>query len=103
LKKRNKIENFKYSAGSIDSLMKFVLANKMDTLLPYLAAIDLPATEQNKIVQFAAPVPYRSVGIVVHKHFVRKQILSILKQEIKAKIDPKLPSIGRKDKQLQPI
>ena len=103
LKKRNKIENFKYSAGSIDSLMKFVLANKMDTLLPYLAAIDLLATEQNKIVQFAAPVPYRSIGIVVHKHFVRKQILSILKQEIKAKIDPKLPSIGRKDKQLQPI
>ena len=103
LKKSSKTENFKYSAGSIDSLMKFVLANKMDTLLPYLAAIELPSKEQKKIVEFAEPVPYRSVGIVVHKHFVRKKILQALKQEIIDKICPNLPKISKEDKQLQPI
>jgi len=103
LKKSSKTENFKYSAGSIDSLMKFVLANKMDTLLPYLAAIELPSKEQKKIVEFAEPVPYRSVGIVVHKHFVRKKILQALKQEIIDKICPNLPKISKEDRQLQPI
>jgi LysR family transcriptional regulator, hydrogen peroxide-inducible genes activator len=103
LKKNNKTENFKYSAGSIDSLMKFVLANKMDTLLPYLAAIELPSKEQKKIVKFEEPVPYRSVGIVVHKHFVRKKILQVLKQEIIEKICPNLPKINKEDRQLQPI
>jgi LysR family hydrogen peroxide-inducible transcriptional activator len=103
LKKSSKTENFKYSAGSIDSLMKFVLANKMDTLLPYLAAIELPSKEQKKIVEFAEPVPYRSVGIVVHKHFVRKKILQALKHEIIDKICPNLPKISKEDRQLQPI
>jgi len=103
LKKSSKTENFKYSAGSIDSLMKFVLANKMDTLLPYLAAIELPSKEQKKIVEFAEPVPFRSVGIVVHKHFVRKKILQALKQEIRDKICPNLPKISKEDRQLQPI
>ncbi|MFY8191179.1 MAG: LysR substrate-binding domain-containing protein [Bacteroidia bacterium] len=103
LKKNSKTENFKYSAGSIDSLMKFVLANKMDTLLPYLAAVELPSKEQKKIVEFAEPIPYRSVGIVVHKHFVRKKILQALKHEIIDKICPNLPKISKEDRQLQPI
>jgi LysR family hydrogen peroxide-inducible transcriptional activator len=103
LKKKNKVGNFNYSASSIDSLMKFVLANKMDTLLPYLAAMELPKEAQKNIVQFAEPMPYRSVGIVVHKHFVRKKILSMLIKEIQEKIAPLIPQLGSNKKQLQPV
>lgn len=83
--------------------MKFVLANKMDTLLPYLAAIDLSKEAQKHIVQFTEPMPYRSVGMVVHKHFVRKKILNMLQKEIQDKIAPLIPKIGTSSKQLMPI
>ncbi|MCG9879181.1 MAG: LysR substrate-binding domain-containing protein [Bacteroidia bacterium] len=103
LKKKNTLENFKYNAGSIDSLMKFVSTNKMDTLLPYLASEELSAKEKKKIIYFKEPVPYRSIGIVVHKHFVRKKILTLLKEEIIQKIAPQVMPINQKGLQLQPI
>lgn len=103
LKKKNTHENFKYNAGSIDSLMKFVTNNKMDTLLPFLASEELSAKERKKVIYFKDPVPYRSVGIVVHKHFVRKKILSLLKEEIIQKIAPQVMPIQKSGIQLLPV
>ena len=84
--------NFNFQAGSIDSLIRFVKINKGMTLLPYLAALDFTPHQYRHVKHFAAPVPVRTIGLIVHKHFVKKQILRLLQQEIESKIIPILHS-----------
>jgi LysR family hydrogen peroxide-inducible transcriptional activator len=95
--------NFRFLAGSIDSLLRFVRANDASTLLPYLASIDLSESEKNKISQFEDPIPYRTVGLVVHKHFVKHKILEMLKMEIKGQVHPRLPKIEKRGRMLRPM
>ena len=82
--------NFDFKAGSIESLVRFVRKNKGMTLLPYLATLDFPKRERNKITNFHSPVPVRTIGLAVHKHFVKTRILELLQTEIKDKIIPLL-------------
>jgi LysR family hydrogen peroxide-inducible transcriptional activator len=78
--------NFEFKAGSIDSLLRFVKANHATTLLPYLAVADFSEQEKMHVSHFSSPVPYRSIGLVVHKHFVKKNLLAILEKEITGRI-----------------
>jgi len=78
--------NFEYKAGSIDSLLRFVKANRATTLLPYLSIADFSENEKTHVSYFSAPVPYRSIGLVVHRHFVKKRLLETLQKNISEKI-----------------
>lgn len=82
--------NFDFKAGSIESLVRFVRKNKGITLLPYLACLDFPKRELNKITYFHSPIPVRTIGLAVHKHFVKTRILELLQSEIINKIVPLL-------------
>ncbi|MCB0515907.1 MAG: hydrogen peroxide-inducible genes activator [Chitinophagales bacterium] len=84
--------NFDFKAGSIDSLVRFVKLNEGITLLPYLATLDFTAEENAKIAHFKLPEPVRTIGLITHAHFVKKQILQLLKVEIQATILPLLPT-----------
>jgi LysR family hydrogen peroxide-inducible transcriptional activator len=84
--------NFDFRAGSIDSLIRFVRINKGMTMLPYLASLDFTAEESKRVTSFKPPVPVRTIGLVVHKHFVKKQILKLMQLEIQDKILPLLNS-----------
>jgi LysR family hydrogen peroxide-inducible transcriptional activator len=95
--------NFRYKAGSIDSLLRFVKTNKASTLLPYLAAADFDKTEMKNVSAFAAPVPYRSVGLVVHPHFVKHNVLDLLRQEILKSVKPLLPHTPTLNEPLMPL
>lgn len=95
--------NFEYKAGSIDSLLRFVKANKASTLLPYLSSIDLTKNEQAFVSHFEKPVPFRSVGVVVHRHYVKSNILEKLKSEIIESVSPQLPKKDFMGEQLSPI
>jgi len=95
--------NFRFLAGSIDSLLRFVRANEASTLLPFLASLDLNPTERSKISVFESPVPYRTVGLVVHKHFVKNKVLNMLEMEIKGQVQSKLPKFEKQGKMLRPI
>ncbi len=86
--------NFDFKTGSIESLIRFVKINKGITMLPYLASLDFSRKEHKKIAYFKPPVPVRTVGMVVHKHFVKKQILNLLKLEIQNRILPLLNPRG---------
>lgn len=88
--KVGKYRNFEFKAGSIDSLVRFAKSYKGITLLPQLASLDLPEEDQPFIKAFAPPVPIRSVGIIVHKHFVKKRILEDLQRIINDAISVKL-------------
>jgi len=81
--------NFEYKAGSIDSLLRFVKANRATTLLPYLSIADFSESEKKHVSYFSEPVPYRSIGLVVHRHFVKKRLLETLQKNITEKINLK--------------
>jgi LysR family hydrogen peroxide-inducible transcriptional activator len=95
--------NFDYKAGSIDSLLRFVRANEASTLLPFLSTLELSDNEKTKLSQFADPIPYRSVGIVVHRHFVKNKILDHLKSSILTEVRTKLPKFQASGEQLAPL
>jgi LysR family hydrogen peroxide-inducible transcriptional activator len=99
----NTILNFEYKAGSIDSLLRFVKANNASTLLPLLAVRDFSDQEKTHLRNFDDPVPYRSVGLVVHRHFVKKKLLRVLQQEIMQKILPILKQVDMEGKMLYPL
>lgn len=95
--------NFDYKAGSIDSLLRFVRANDASTLLPFLSTMDLSKEEQAKLRSFANPVPYRTIGLVVHRHFVKSKILQALKEEILSNVIGVLPKLNGDGAQLSPV
>jgi LysR family hydrogen peroxide-inducible transcriptional activator len=95
--------NFEFKAGSIDSLTRFVKKNKGMTLLPYLATLDFSEAEKEKLSYFKAPIPVRTIGLVVHRHFVKKQILELLQSEIQEKVPPLLNSLKSKEKIYAPF
>ena len=102
-KRLNQTKNFKYNAGSIDSLLKFVKANQGSTLLPFLSTLDFTETEQHHIQNFKAPIPYRSVGLVVHRHFVKNRVLELLQKEIQTQISPLLSQTKLQGSMLNPL
>ncbi|WP_264509439.1 LysR substrate-binding domain-containing protein [Flavobacterium sp. N1719] len=94
--------NFNFKAGSIDSLLRFVRANQATTLVPYLAALSLSESDQSYLRNFQNPVPVRSIGLVVHRHFVKRRVLYFLEQEINKQVHPLLPIITQ-TKALNPL
>ncbi|MEO0896732.1 MAG: LysR substrate-binding domain-containing protein [Bacteroidota bacterium] len=79
--------NLEYKSGTIDTLMKYVRKNEGVTLLPYLATLELAEQEHTYLQAFEEPVPARSIGLVVHQHFVKKRLLKYLKDEIIEKVN----------------
>lgn len=101
LKKSNL--NFDFKAGSIDSLLRFVRANRASTLLPYLATTDFDLVEKSYVKKFEEPIPTRKVGIIVHQYFVKTTVLSLLKNQIEAAVLPLLTNGSINSKTLNPL
>lgn len=95
--------NFEFKAGSIDSVLRFVKANKAATLLPYLATSGMNAYELNRVSRISGGEPYRCIGIVTHRHFVKKRILEMLHQEIVAKVAKVMPARRLLGQELKPL
>ncbi len=85
--------NLEFKAGSLDSLIRFVKANNGITLLPQLAVNELQEGDKARLSYFKPPVPVRSIGLLVHQHYVKKQLLDELKTNIKDCVDNLLPTI----------
>lgn len=102
-KKLNSSLNIHYKAGSIDSLLRIVKANKGSTFIPYLASLDFPENHKKNIRTFEAPVPFRSIGLVTHPYFVKKKLIDLLKTEITEKVAPLLPKLPTKVKRMNPV
>lgn len=81
---------FEYEAGSIETLRRMVEINDGITILPELSTIDLPTRQQQLIRKFKNPVPMRQVSLVVHRDFIKKKLLDILKREIIAAVPEKV-------------
>lgn len=95
--------NFDFKAGSIDSLLRFVNTSNGSTLLPYLSTINFSKQEKQRLSQFSNPVPYRTIGLVVHRHFVKKRLLEILQKDISDSVSPMLIKKNSGGKMLSPV
>ena len=82
--------HFEYEAGSIETLRRMVDLNDGITILPELATIDMTAKQQQNLRYFKPPAPMREVSMVVHRHFVKKKLIEVLKGEILKVIPEKI-------------
>ena len=82
--------NFEYEAGSIETLRRMVDLHDGITILPELATIDMTAKQQLNLRYFKSPAPMREVSMVVHRHFVKKKLIEVLKQEILKAVPEKI-------------
>lgn len=82
--------HFEYEAGSIETLRRLVDMNDGITILPELATLGMTNKQLGLIRYFKRPAPMREVSIVVHRDFVKKRLIEILKEEIMASIPSKI-------------
>ena len=74
--------HFDYEAGSIETLRRLVEQNDGITILPELATLDLTGKQMQLIRHFKQPAPVREVSMVIHRDFVKKRLVELLKQSI---------------------
>jgi len=74
--------HFDYEAGSIETLRRMVEMNDGITIIPELATLDMPLKQMQLIRHFKKPSPMREVSVVVHRNFVKKRLIDVLRQEI---------------------
>lgn len=82
--------HFEYEAGSIETLRRMVDMNDGITILPELATQDMTARQLSQVRYFKRPSPMREVSIIVHRDFVKKRLIEILKEEILLAIPEKV-------------
>ena len=82
--------HFDYEAGSLETLRRMVELNDGITILPELAALDLPAKQKQLIRHFKRPAPMREVSLVVHRDFVKARLVQALHKEILLAIPDKV-------------
>ncbi len=82
--------NFEYEAGSFETLRRMVELNDGITVLPQLATFDLNENQKQLVRQFSGPAPMREVSMVVHRDFVKKRLIDVLKGEIVESVPGKL-------------
>ncbi len=89
-KKYNIGIHINFKAGSIESLIRFAKGNKGKTLLPLLALQYFSKEEFQYVSSLTADPPFREIGLVTHRNFVKKKLLSLLQHEITNRIIPQL-------------
>ncbi|MFC0772241.1 hydrogen peroxide-inducible genes activator [Terrimonas alba] len=83
-------QSFEYEAGSIETLRRMVELSDGITILPELASMELNGKQQEQLRQFKRPAPMREVSLAVHRDFVKKRLVEILKKEIIASVPEKI-------------
>jgi LysR family hydrogen peroxide-inducible transcriptional activator len=101
LRRAGKTSHFEYEAGSLETLRRMVDINDGITILPELATIDMTATQLKHLRNFKQPAPVREVSMIVHRDFVKRKLVEVLKQTILQVIPEKIKK--NKKQQIIPI
>lgn len=80
--------HFEYASGSLETIKKMVEKEGGFTLLPELATINDKSSA--KIKNFKSITPLREVSFVYTRNYVKKKLLELLSEEIRAAIPEKL-------------
>ncbi|MGB3183879.1 MAG: LysR substrate-binding domain-containing protein [Cyclobacteriaceae bacterium] len=80
--------NFKYQSGSLEALRKIVDRQNGLTLLPELATMEMNDEAKTKLRPFTEPKPVREVSLVMHRSFLKRKLVEVLRQEIIESLPP---------------
>lgn len=92
---------FEYEAGSIETLRRMVELNDGITILPELTTMDMDAKKMQLVRHFKKPAPMREVSVVVHRDFVKKRLIEVLKECIIASVPEKVKK--NKNQRIVPV
>lgn len=95
--KQNRLQGLTYNTGSVETLIRMVDMNDGATLLPELALAELSNKQLSKVRYFKSPEPVREISLVTHKNFIKKRMLSALKEEILEIIPKTMKQKKKKD------
>lgn len=76
------LHNLRYESGSLETLKKMVDVEGGYTLLPELAALELPSKDLKRIRHFIEPKPLREVSLVYARKAAKQKLLQYLVSSI---------------------
>lgn len=90
LRKSRLNTHFTLRSGSIDTLIRMVERNGGLTILPFLAARELPKEKKRFLRRFRNPAPFREVRLVTNREEVKSRLIDALHKEIQLQVLPLL-------------
>ncbi len=104
LRQQKKINgNLTYNCGSIFTLIEMVKQNKGVTLLPRLAVSKNKQLNKASLFELEGPVPMRKIGIITHKHFIKKRLLRQLINIIADSVEKYIPTVEDNENIITPF
>ncbi len=73
---------FEFEGGSLDTLMKIIDKEGGFTLIPELAAMDVPEKRIHQVRHFSKTCPLREVSLVYTRRFAKTRIIKLLAESI---------------------
>ncbi|TAH04328.1 MAG: hydrogen peroxide-inducible genes activator [Sphingobacteriales bacterium] len=95
--KQNNNNQLEYNSGSIETLIRMVDVNNGITILPELCLQDFCTHKLDKVRYFKSPEPSREISLVTHQNFVKKRLISALKDEVLDTISKRMKSKKKKE------
>ncbi len=92
-------QQLNFESGSLETLKKIVDQQKGYTLIPELAVRDMSKSQQANIKRFNAPQPVRAISLVIHRGYLKRKLIDLLKAELVKN----LPKNLKKKSNTQPI
>ncbi|MEM1319846.1 MAG: LysR substrate-binding domain-containing protein [Bacteroidota bacterium] len=80
----------RFESGSLETLRRIVDKQYGYTLLPELATLDLEKHRMNHVRYFKNPQPVREVSLIIHRSFMKRKLIELLREEILASVPPSL-------------
>ncbi len=85
----------RFESGSLETLRRIVEKQFGYTLLPELAMLDLDDHRMKYVKTFSKPHPIREVSLVIHRSFMKRKLINLLKDEILENIPEGLQNNNR--------
>ena len=85
----------RFESGSLETLCRIVEKQYGYTLLPELAIVDMDEKRQKYLRYFNNPQPIREVSLVIHRSFMKRKLIDLLKIEILSHIPEELKDRNR--------
>ena len=82
----NSSQQLQFESGSLETLRRIIDQQSGYTLLPELAAKGLSKSERSRIRRFTNPQPVREVSLVIHRSYMKRRLIELLKASILAHI-----------------
>lgn len=73
---------FRYTTGSLETLTRIIDRQYGYTILPHLAILEMTGEKKRFLRGFSKPVPKREVSLIVRSGFVKRRLISLIREEI---------------------